>query len=165
MRKYRSINAGHVTATAADHLIEAESETIGDALAHGASADEWEAESPEETEARDAARLALHRDSGKPATALQRIASEPLKPTSEEAPAPVAAAGAIDITPTWGEWGRLYSAFAESGERKVCRALREDFARAMAAAEVMRELRDTFTDEQAAIVARVLCDELRKQGF
>lgn len=145
MRKYRSINAGHVTATAADHLIESESETIGDALAHGASADKWEAESPEETEARDAARLALHRDSGKPA--------------------PVVAAGAIDITPTWGEWGRLYSALAESGERKACRALREDFARAMAAAEVMRELRDTFTDEQAAIVARVLCDELRKQGF
>ena len=88
-----------------------------------------------------------------------------LVPTGEEAPAPVVAAGAIDPTPTWGEWGRLYSAFAESGESEACRALREDFARAMAAAEVMRELRDTFTDEQATIVARVLCDELRKQGF
>lgn len=84
---------------------------------------------------------------------------------SEEKPAPVAAVGEIDITPTWGEWGRLYSAFAESGERKACRALREDFARAMAAAEVMRELRDTLTDEQQAIMARVMAAELGKAGY
>ena len=38
----------------------------------------------------------------------------------------------INVTPTWGEWGRIYRLLAESGECKALIALREDFARAMA---------------------------------
>ena len=37
----------------------------------------------------------------------------------------------INVTPTWGEWGRIYRLLAESGECKALIALREDFARAM----------------------------------
>lgn len=39
----------------------------------------------------------------------------------------------IDITPTWAEWGRMYAAFAESGERKACAALRSELIRALSA--------------------------------
>lgn len=71
----------------------------------------------------------------------------------------------VDITPTWGEFGRIYASFAESGERKACRALRPDMARAMAAAQALRELRNTLMDSQQAVMARVMAAELGKAGY
>lgn len=72
---------------------------------------------------------------------------------------------AINITPTWGEWGNVYRRFAESGERKAIVALREDFARAMASTQALQSILHTLTDEQQAIVSRTMTDELSKQGF
>ena len=42
---------------------------------------------------------------------------------------------AIDITPTWGEFGNIYRRFAETGETKAVRELRSELAKAMAAAQ------------------------------
>lgn len=71
----------------------------------------------------------------------------------------------IDITPTWGEWGNTYRTFAESREVKAIRHLREDFARAMAAAQALKNITALLTDEQATVVAKTMADELTKQGF
>jgi crotonobetainyl-CoA:carnitine CoA-transferase CaiB-like acyl-CoA transferase len=71
----------------------------------------------------------------------------------------------IDITPTWGEWATIYARFAESGERKACKALREDLARAMAAAQALRSINSTLNDEQARTVSAVIAAELSKQGY
>lgn len=74
-------------------------------------------------------------------------------------------ARAINLTPTWGEWGNVYRRFAESGERKAIVALREDFARAMASTQALQSILHTLTDEQQTIVSRTMTDELSKQGF
>lgn len=71
----------------------------------------------------------------------------------------------VDLTSTWGEWANVYRNFAESGETKVLRRLREDFARAMAGAEALKVLTNTLTDEQAKLVSETLVAELSKQGF
>lgn len=71
----------------------------------------------------------------------------------------------IDITPTWGEWGSVYIRLAESGEVDVIRHLRPDLARALAAAEALKELMPTLTEEQSVKVSEVLTRELQKQGY
>lgn len=71
----------------------------------------------------------------------------------------------IDITPTWGEWGNIYSRFAECGETKAVRELRADFARAMAAAQALKAITDTLTEEQQATVSKAMTAELTKQGY
>lgn len=72
---------------------------------------------------------------------------------------------AIDVTPSWAEWGAVYRSFAESGEKAAVRQLREDFARAMAAADAFRALKGTLTDEQAAIAAKTVVAQATKQGY
>jgi hypothetical protein len=74
-------------------------------------------------------------------------------------------AGTIDLTPTWGEWGNIYRRLAESGERNAVRGLAADFAKAMAACAALQAIRGTLTDDQHAVVARTMVDELTKQGF
>lgn len=81
--------------------------------------------------------------------------------TSHNEPKPLT----IDMTPTWGEWGNIYRRFAESGEVQAIRSLKPDYAKAMAAAQALHEIRSTLTDEQAAIVAKTLSAELVKQGY
>ncbi len=71
----------------------------------------------------------------------------------------------IDMTPTWGEFGGIYTRLAESGETKAVRAMRKDVAKAMAAAQAFQAIRHTLTDEQLAQSSTVLAAELAKQGF
>jgi hypothetical protein len=70
----------------------------------------------------------------------------------------------IDMTPTWGEWGNVYRRFAE-GDAGIAalRPLANDFAKAMAACQALSSI--DLTDEQQAIVNRVMRAELVKQGF
>jgi hypothetical protein len=68
----------------------------------------------------------------------------------------------IDMTPTWGEWGRIYARMAESGEGAAVRHLRPDFDKAMASCQALKALAGTLTDEQMALVARVMANELAK---
>lgn len=72
---------------------------------------------------------------------------------------------AIDLTPSWGQWGNIYARFAETGETKAVRVLRKDFARAMAACQALQELGNTLTDEQKSIITSVMARELAVQGF
>ena len=74
-------------------------------------------------------------------------------------------AGAIDITPTWGEWGNVYRRLAETGEAAAVRALRSDLARALAAAQALRTIRASLTDDQHRIVSATVAAELTKQGY
>lgn len=76
----------------------------------------------------------------------------------------VAATNTVDITPTWGEWGRVYRSLAESGECHAIKELASDFAWGMAAAQALKTIRATLTEEQKAAVSRVIADELKKQG-
>ena len=74
-------------------------------------------------------------------------------------------ARAINLTPTWGEWGNVYRRFAESGERKAIVALREDFARAMASTQALQNILHTLSDAQQVKVEQTMAEELAKQGF
>ena len=73
--------------------------------------------------------------------------------------------GEIDITPTWGEWGNLYRHLAESGEHRACRALHADYAKAMAAAEALKQIQKELPDHLQKKVSFVLTEELTKQGY
>jgi hypothetical protein len=64
-----------------------------------------------------------------------------------------------------GEWGNIYRRIAENGKVKAVRSLKHDYAKVMAAAQALHEIRSTLTDEQAAIVAKTLSAELVKQGY
>lgn len=71
----------------------------------------------------------------------------------------------IDMTPTWGEIGALYARLAESQEVKVIRGMRSEMARAFAAAQALQAIKATLTEEQRAVVAKTLTEELTKQGY
>ena len=71
----------------------------------------------------------------------------------------------VDITPTWGEWGRIYRRYAESGERLAIKQLAKDFARAMSACEALKAINSSLTPEQRAQVDLTIKVELAKQGF
>ncbi len=72
---------------------------------------------------------------------------------------------AIDMTPTWGEFGNIYRRFAETGETKAVRELRSELAKAMAAAQALNAIRATLTDAQAETVSKAVTAELAKQGY
>ena len=71
----------------------------------------------------------------------------------------------IDMTPTWGEVGRIYLALLDSEEWKALRHARPEFARAFAGMEALNAVLPTLTDEQKATVSRVLAEELTKMGY
>ena len=66
----------------------------------------------------------------------------------------------IDVTLTWGEFGRLYARLAESGELEAIRKLRPDLTKAMAAAQALLELGDTLTPRQRVLRDQVMHREL-----
>jgi len=72
----------------------------------------------------------------------------------------------INLTPTWGEWGNVYRSLAErSSEAVPLKHLAPDLARALASCQALNAIGKTLTDEQQAIVSRVIAEELIKQGF
>lgn len=71
----------------------------------------------------------------------------------------------IDITPTWGEWANLYRRLAESGEANAIRELRQDFARAFAAAQALQTIQSRLPDDLNELACKVVADEMKKQGF
>lgn len=87
------------------------------------------------------------------------------KPGMTQGPETAQPAGTIDLSMTWGGWGNIYRRFAESGETKAIRHLREDFAKAMAAAEAFRSIQDTLSEEQKKTAGEVMVREIGKQGF
>lgn len=71
----------------------------------------------------------------------------------------------IDMTPTWGEIGSSLWHFATSNQMFALNHLRSEHARAFAMAEAFAKLLPDLTDEQKDKASRILCEELKKQGF
>lgn len=62
----------------------------------------------------------------------------------------------VDLTPTWGEIGLMFSRLAESAETKALRAMKPEIARAMGLAQAMKEVFPSLTPEQQAAVMRTV---------
>lgn len=71
----------------------------------------------------------------------------------------------IDLTPTWGEIGLLYTRLAESGETKAITGMRGEVARAFAASQALTAIMGDLPDELRDRARRVIGEELAKQGF
>lgn len=84
---------------------------------------------------------------------------------SRELPPIPAEPKTIDVTPTWGEIGLLFYRLATSKEVAAIKAGHSEFARAFALAQAVVVLKPTLTDEQQALLAKVITEELTKQGF
>lgn len=69
----------------------------------------------------------------------------------------------IDLTPTWGEMGFLFMRMALTGQTAVLRKLQPELAKAMAAAEALKTITPSLTDEQNAVVRTVMAAEIAKQ--
>lgn len=75
------------------------------------------------------------------------------------------AVGTIDLTPTWGEIGNIYTRLAASNEQKALEGMRSEAARAFAAAEALQQIQAQLPDELRDIACRVMAVELAKQGI
>ncbi len=84
--------------------------------------------------------------------------------STQSSAVPVAERRVIDLTPTWGEFGNIYTRLAESKEVKAIKGMRCEVARAMAAAQALNAITGTLSEEQSAIVAKTMKEELAKQG-
>lgn len=71
----------------------------------------------------------------------------------------------IDLTPTWGEVGNNLWYLAMSNQLDALNYVRNEYARAFAMAEVFAKLFPDMTEEQKDKASRILCEELKKQGF
>lgn len=72
--------------------------------------------------------------------------------------------GTIEIEPpTWGEMGLIAWRLIRSGETKAVEHMSQDFKRAFACTEVLRQLMVTLTPEQRATYERVYAAEMSKQ--
>jgi hypothetical protein len=71
----------------------------------------------------------------------------------------------IDLTPSWGDFGRIYGQLAVNGEQAAVNHLAPDFARAMAAAQAFSELFNELTDDQKARARSIMTLELRASGY
>lgn len=72
---------------------------------------------------------------------------------------------AIDLTPTWGEFGGIVKHLIVSEEGAALKHLLPDMARAFAMAEALKSVLDTLDDRQHDIVTRVWAEELTRQGY
>lgn len=70
----------------------------------------------------------------------------------------------IDLTPTWGELGLLIKRLLTSREEDALKHMLPEMAHAFASAQALRAILDTLDDKQHDIVAKVLVEELKKQG-
>ena len=71
---------------------------------------------------------------------------------------------AIDMTPTWGEWGNLFYQFALLGEEAVLKNMHPDMAKAFAFAEAFKAINASLSHEQILKAEAVIEAELQKQG-
>ena len=72
----------------------------------------------------------------------------------------------IDMTPTWGEWGRTAKWFLQQGDTAALLRLWPDIARALAGMEALKALqKQDLTLAQLETIQGVMCLELFKQGI
>lgn len=70
----------------------------------------------------------------------------------------------IDLTPTWGEIGRLFCNLAKSNEQEALRHILPEAARAFALAEGMKAVYDDLPLDLKDKVSNIVSAELKKQG-
>ena len=71
----------------------------------------------------------------------------------------------IDLTPTWGEIGRLFCNLAKSNEQEALRHILPEAARAFALAEGMKAVYDDLPLGLKDKVSKIVSVELNKQGY
>ncbi|MGP1667809.1 MAG: hypothetical protein ACTS5I_18305 [Rhodanobacter sp.] len=71
----------------------------------------------------------------------------------------------IDLTPTWGEWANIYGRFAECGEVKAVRELRQELARACAAAQALQVIQTKLPGDLNELACKIVGEEMKKQGY
>ena len=72
----------------------------------------------------------------------------------------------IDVTPTWGEWGNVFFALATCGaDVNIILPLHRDLAYGLAAAEALKAISLSLTEEQRNIMDATVRVEMQKQGF
>ena len=71
----------------------------------------------------------------------------------------------IGLTPTWGEIGSSLWYPATSGQTVALNHMHNEHARAFAMAEAFAKLLPDLTEGQKDKASRILCEELKKQGF
>lgn len=77
--------------------------------------------------------------------------------------AEVVVTGEVDITPTWGEAGLLFWRIAISGNQSQALVeMKQDYAKAWAAMEGVRQLMPTLTPEQKELLNKVMAAEIKK---
>lgn len=69
----------------------------------------------------------------------------------------------VDLTPSWGEVGRIVHRLAMSGERRALEAIWPDVQRAFASAQALNALMPGLSDEQLALASTVMVAELDRQ--
>lgn len=72
-------------------------------------------------------------------------------------------AAEVDIAPTWGEAGLLFWRIAISGNQSQALVeMKQDYAKAWAAMEGVRQLMPTLTPEQKELLNKVMAAEIKK---
>lgn len=71
----------------------------------------------------------------------------------------------IDLTPTWGEIGNVYTRMAETGEHAAAREMHSEAARAFAFAEAFKTIHASLPADLRELAKATIGVELRKQGI
>ena len=71
----------------------------------------------------------------------------------------------VDMKMTWLEFGNVYARLAEDGRQSgAVRGMRADLDKAMVAAAALHELAPTLSEEQEAVVQRVMAQQAAIRG-
>ena len=72
---------------------------------------------------------------------------------------------AIDLTPTWGEIGRIYLQLVQDGNQAPLEGMRTEVARAFAFAQFVTEVHSVLPEVLKNKLSEVVCRELTKMGY
>lgn len=70
----------------------------------------------------------------------------------------------FDLTPTWGEFGRLANQLVQHSESKALLSMCPEIAKAMTTAQALLAIKG-LSKEQGEVIAKTLANELSKQGY
>jgi hypothetical protein len=71
----------------------------------------------------------------------------------------------VDVTPTWGEIGRIYENLAKTSEHKALEPLHREKSRAFAMAQGLSVIWGTLTPGQQKLANDAMEDDMRVQGY
>lgn len=71
----------------------------------------------------------------------------------------------VDVTPTWGEVGRIYEILAKDENHKALKPLHKEKSRAFAMAQGLKVIWDTLTPAQQKDASDAIEADMRVQGY